>query len=392
MKKDSLLFKASLLSISTILTAGPVAAALIPLMAATFSNRSLSSVELIATIPNFGILLFVMLSNIFVKYLGQKKTVLLGLIIALVTGLVPVVTSNYTIILISRFLFGAGVGLFNALAVSLITDLYDGEEQAAMMGLQSAVGGVCSTILTFSLAFLMQFGWNTSFIVYGVTVIPLLLFGMFVTLPSAEAIDRGVEEQVVEKGSINVNTILLMFFALFVFAFFFIIMLKTGTLLVETGIGTPENAASILGSVTIVGIFVGVLYGPIFKFLQGYVLPIGLLGMALGIFIMSLASSTMIVSVGAIIAGISFSLASPYMFMMIGEIVPKASINLATSLLLVGINLGVFLAPTINATLVKIFNIMDAKGNLRMSSIAIVILSALSFVAVTKIMKDKKGA
>ena len=133
MNKNSVLFKASLLSISLVLVAGPVISSLIPLMQQSFPNQSTSSIELIATIPNFGILIFVLLSNIFIKFLGKKNTVLLGLLIALIAGIVPVFVDNYTVILVSRFLFGAGIGLFNALAVSLITELYDGDEQASLM-------------------------------------------------------------------------------------------------------------------------------------------------------------------------------------------------------------------------------------------------------------------
>lgn len=163
MNKNSFLFKASLLSISLVLAAGPVIASLIPLMQQSFPDQSISSIELIATVPNFGILIFVLLSNIFVKFLGKKKTVLLGLILALISGLIPVFIENYTVILVSRFMFGAGVGLFNALAVSLITELYSGDEQASLMGLQGAMGSIGSTVMTLLVGYFTKFGWQNSF-------------------------------------------------------------------------------------------------------------------------------------------------------------------------------------------------------------------------------------
>ncbi|MEG2253922.1 MAG: MFS transporter [Vagococcus sp.] len=389
MNKNSVLFKASLLSISLVLVAGPVISSLIPLMQQSFPNQSTSSIELIATIPNFGILIFVLLSNIFIKFLGKKNTVLLGLLIALIAGIVPVFVDNYTVILVSRFLFGAGIGLFNALAVSLITELYDGDEQASLMGLQAAMGSIGSTVLTLLVGYFTRFGWQNSFLVYAITVLPLILFALFVKLPS-EAKDTEEKSEKV-KESVNAPTLVLMVFALIVYALFFVVMLKTATHLVETGIGKPETAASILGSITLVGIVVGVAYGKIFKFLKHLVLPIGLLGMGIGFIVIMLANSIAMVTTGAILAGLSFSLAAPFMFMLVGQVAPKNSTNLATGVLLVGINLGVFLSPTINGFLSKLFGMSTAADSFLISGVGLFILSVLSFVVLNTQQKKQKS-
>ncbi|WP_288394869.1 MFS transporter [uncultured Vagococcus sp.] len=389
MNKNSPLFKASLLSISLVLVAGPVISSLIPLMQASFPDQSISSIELIATIPNFGILIFVLLSNIFVKFLGKKNTVLLGLLIALIAGVIPVFIENYTVILVSRFMFGAGIGLFNALAVSLITELYSGDEQASLMGLQGAMGSIGSTVMTLLVGYFTKFGWQNSFLVYAITVLPLILFTLFVTLPSKNLEADSTNQGKKTKESINAATIGLMVFALLVYSLFFVVMLKTATLLVETGIGKPETAASILGSITIVGIVVGVFYGTIFKFIKQLVLPLGLLGMGLGFLIIMASNSVVMITVGAIIAGISFSLAAPFMFMLVGQLAPKNSANLATGVLLVGINLGVFLSPTINSSLSKLFGMTTASESFLISGIGLILLSIFSFIMLN-LMKKKQ--
>ena len=389
MNKNSPLFKASLLSISLVLVAGPVISSLIPLMQASFPDQSISSIELIATIPNFGILIFVLLSNIFIKFLGKKNTVLLGLLIALIAGVIPVFIENYTVILVSRFMFGAGIGLFNALAVSLITELYSGDEQASLMGLQGAMGSIGSTVMTLLVGYFTKFGWQNSFLVYAITVLPLILFTLFVTLPSKNLEADSTNQGKKTKERINATTVALMVFALLVSSLFFVVMLKTATLLVETGIGKPETAASILGSITIVGIVVGVFYGTIFKFIKQLVLPLGLLGMGLGFLIIMASNSVVMITVGAIIAGISFSLAAPFMFMLVGQLAPKNSANLATGVLLVGINLGVFLSPTINSSLSKLFGMTTASESFLISGIGLILLSIFSFIMLN-LMKKKQ--
>lgn len=388
MKKDTFRFKAALLSISLILVAGPAISAIIPLMKEVFVDRTLAEIELIATIPNFGILIFVLLGTPLTKFLGEKKTVMVGLSVALISGLVPVFSDNYLVILISRFVFGAGVGLFNALAMSLILELYEGQTRATMMGLQSAMGSIGSTILSLGVGFLAKYGWSTAFWVYAITAIPLVLFGLFVHLAATDTTEKEVVENA-PKEKINGAVIMLSVFSFFLYCFFFTLMLKMATFLGETGIGTLENAAAILSGVTLIGIVVGVIYGKIFGVLKNFVLPVGVSGMAIGFLLIATASNLPIVIGGALLAGISFSLSAPYIFMLVGEIAPPNSANLSTAILLVGINLGVFLSPTIMNFLSALFNATTAKGGLIIGGVGIGVLAVGSLVLL--FIRNKKA-
>ncbi|MCJ1968406.1 MFS transporter [Lactococcus carnosus] len=393
MTKNSLLFKASLLSISLILASGPTISALIPLMHESFPGKSISSIELIATVPNFGILIFVLVSNFIIKVIGKKNTVILGLCIALIAGLMPVFSSDYTVVIFSRFMFGAGIGLYNALAVSLITEIYDGEEQASLMGLQGAMGSIGSSLMTLLVGYLTQYGWQKSFLVYAITVLPLILFALFITIPSAKNMDSEIKyDKKLEKPKegINTPTIVLMIGALLVFALFFTLMLKTATLLVQKNIGQPSAAAGVLSTVTFSGILVGVIYGKIYKVLKEWVMPIGLFGLGVGFFVIMSANSIALVTTGAIISGVCFSLVAPCAFILVGRFAPKNSANLATSLLLVGINLGVFLSPTINAFISKLLNMTSASDAFLINGSGLIMLSLCSYVLL--VFNSKKNS
>ncbi|WIG34039.1 MFS transporter [Bacillus toyonensis] len=389
-KKDSILFKMSLLSISLILMIGPAIAAVFPVMKDSFVDQSLASIELIATIPNFGILIFVMIGNVLTSLIGEKKTVMLGLIIALISGLVPVVSDSYLVILVSRFFLGAGVGLINSLAVSLIVQLYDDEEQATMMGLQGAMSAVGSTILTLLVGFLASQGWQASFIVYAIILIPIILFGLFVTLPKKQTVvskESTSEVTANVKPKLSISMILLAVFAFFIYCFFMNLIVKMSTFVVDSGAGLLESAATAASSITFVSIIIGVIYGKIFKVFKRWVLPIGFFGISFSILLIVNGSSMVFVMLGAILAGIFFSIIAPYLFMMVGEVVPKESNSLAISILLVGINLGVFLSPTIISTLGQVLNLSDAGGNLLVSAIGLGIMGVISVLLVSKVNK-----
>lgn len=390
MNKNSLIFKISLISISLVLAAGPAASSLIPLMQQSFPSKSISSIELITTIPNLGILIFVLLSNISVKFIGKKNTVLLGLLIALISGIIPVFVENYTIILISRFFFGAGIGLFNALAVSLITELYSGNEQASLMGFQAAAGSIGSTLMTLLVGYFTRFGWQNSFLVYGFTMLPLVLFALFVNIPTLSNTENNMVTDQKKKERINLATVIMMLFAFVVYSLLFIVMLKTATLLVETGLGTPETAASILGSFTIAGIIVGLFYGKIFVLLKQTVLPLGLIGMGVGFVVILLSKSVAMITLGIILSGVFYGIAAPFMFMLVGQLAPKNSENLATAILLIGINLGVFLSPKVNSILGNIFGITNAADSFLVNGISLIGLGIISLFLLNIMNKKSK--
>ncbi|KRM10376.1 hypothetical protein FC15_GL001350 [Lapidilactobacillus concavus DSM 17758] len=152
----------------------PNIAAALPLTAKTFSDQSASAVDTLSTIPNLGIILGIVLGNVLATQLGAKRTVLTGLAVALLSGLVPVVSNSYYVVLAARLIFGIAVGTFNSLAISLISDYYRGDELAAMMGYQSAISSLGSSLLSFAVGYLLLFGWHATFLIY-VIALPIMI-------------------------------------------------------------------------------------------------------------------------------------------------------------------------------------------------------------------------
>lgn len=154
------------LSVSFLLSAGNAISGTIPAMEEAFSNISKANIETLTTIPTAGIMLGTVLSGVFSNYLGKKKSVLAGLIIALVGGVIPAFLPQYWPIFISRFLFGVGMGIFNPLSVSYITDLYVGDRQRSLLGYRNAVSNLGDTIMLFVAGILITFGWNITYLVF----------------------------------------------------------------------------------------------------------------------------------------------------------------------------------------------------------------------------------
>ena len=186
--KLNLTAKFSLLSISILLMSHLAISPVIPSLYNFYneqnSNIGLASVESLATIPAMMITIFVLLSNVVIKFLGKKNTVLLGLIIIFIFGLVPVFTSNFKLVLISRLFLGAGIGLFNSLSISLISDFFDDSTRGTMIGLRTAFLNIGKALTTFISGYLVILGVQYTFLVYALALPIFMLFLFFV--PNSE--------------------------------------------------------------------------------------------------------------------------------------------------------------------------------------------------------------
>ncbi len=88
--KNKGLFKAALLSISLVLTSASAISAIIPMMLNQLSGVSSSLIESVVTIPSFSMMLFVLLSGPISSRLGKKNTVLLGLLLVVIGGILVI--------------------------------------------------------------------------------------------------------------------------------------------------------------------------------------------------------------------------------------------------------------------------------------------------------------
>lgn len=158
------MLKLAVLSISFVLLSAMAINGILPEIRDALAITQTQS-ELLVTIPSIATLIFVILSDRFISKIGMKKTVLLGLMLSGIGGIMPLFNSNsYSYILISRFIFGAGKGLIFTPSVGYINILFKENERATLIGFRSAVEMLGQAILTLTIGALAIFSWHLSFI------------------------------------------------------------------------------------------------------------------------------------------------------------------------------------------------------------------------------------
>lgn len=344
-KVSKLSFKFSLLSISLVLTSAYALSPSIPQMIKSFPEQSVSSVELLVTVPAFSVMILVLLSSFISKRLGEKLTVCIGLALVAVFGVIPMFVTSYLVVLISRILLGAGFGLINSFAVSLISEFYHGDEKAAMMGFRSAFESLGQSIMTFIAGMLLAFGWKYSALVYLIAVPILLIFYLYIPKNTREKSTDDQSTSVATKQSISAPIWLITVF-LFLIVIFYIGMTVRFPLLVTTNhMGTAEATSGTLSIMTFAGMLTGFIFGMIYRLFSKYTLAIGIFCMAISNLIVNFTSSFVIASFGAVLSGVAYAIIVAFTFSLISDVSSPGSATLSTSIVLVGCNLGALLAP-----------------------------------------------
>ncbi len=94
-----------------------------------------------------------------------------GLLISAIMGLIPAITTNFTVIMVSRLGLGLGVGLFSPHAISLLTHSFTDDLRARLLGYQTGLSALGNAILLGLAGLLISLSWHAVFWLYGLLVI-----------------------------------------------------------------------------------------------------------------------------------------------------------------------------------------------------------------------------
>lgn len=359
--KNSMVTKLAFLSVSFMLTSAYAVQSALPQLKASLNVTQTQS-EYLATTPSFAVMIFVVLSPLLQQWfkISDKKMIMIGVTVVGLMGLVPFFNiHSYPIILGSRLLLGAGYGLYNSQAISMISVWYEGETRAQMLGWRAAaeqIGQACTLFLAGLL--LTISGWHASFLVYTLAFVVLIFFGMRVPDDSeVESVEEKVvaenEEMVDDLDSKDIKKISPVVYLLVLFAFLLVVdyvgMENRFSGLAVNIRGAQYTGASNFLSLMLIGATLGgLLYGSIQKRLGFGTVYLGLGLMALSNFLFYFAGSNFaMLVIGLLLIGFPLQLVSPLIFNLLPDLAPANRQPLVTSMVLIGFNFGAFFSPTI---------------------------------------------
>ncbi|WP_294974968.1 MFS transporter [uncultured Leuconostoc sp.] len=356
--QDKWITKIAFLGVSFMLTSAYAINGAMPQMTKAL-GVSATQVQALATTPSIVVTVFVLLSSFIAAKLGDKKTIMLGMLLVGFAGIVPFFVTSYPIILVSRMVLGAGFGIFNSLAVSMIAVMYQGQTRATMLGWRAAVEQIGQAVLTFIAGLLLNFGWQTTFLVYLLAFPILYLF--YVRVPDTTEMlaadqkkDKKAHVQNTAPQSISPLVWVLTLFAAFIVIDYMAIQLSFPFMAQNLGV-SGLLVSTILSLMLVAAMVGGLVYGGMQKLFGRFTLQIGLLLMVLSNALVAFSNGNfMMLTIGVLLIGFPMQLISPFIFSQLPNLAPLKKQPFVTSIVLIGFNVGVFVEPFVLSLLAKI--------------------------------------
>lgn len=345
--KLNLLTKISVLSVSLIITTGPAISPLLPDISNHYNNISEAAIESLSTVQQFSVVISLIIANFISKKIGIKKTVILGLLMAGFAGVVPFFIDNYYVILISRIVFGVGVGFFNSLAITVIDLLYSGSAKTKLLGIRTSMEQLGYSLASLMIGALLLLGWRFGFLIYALAIPISFIFWKYVPEVQSKIDKNNLKKNNSSNESHSKKLIGFVFLALFLML---VTLCDTGInvelpkLLVEQKIGTGTLAGIIIAMKTTMAMIVGIFFSKTYNLLHWWVVPSGIVAFLIG----SLAipqGHLWVVCLGSVISGIGSPLIGTYAFKTISETALSGKENAINTMVLIGCNAGSFVAP-----------------------------------------------
>lgn len=338
--------KMSLLGLSLLLiSAFSISTALPPMLDYYSPTFSAAQVELLVSVPSFSVVAMLLLNPLVDRWLNDRQLIMTGLILLSSAGIFPFFVQLYPLVLLSRLVFGMGIGLINAKAISIISQRYQGKERVQMLGIRGSmelIGGASCSLLVGQL---LKIHWTLAFLIYGFGFIILAMYLLFV--PPMEQTEKK-EAQKSKQGLDKKDLAMILGMALlagFVICINSSISLRVPLFQIDGKTIASGQSALVLSLEQGIGIVAGLSFASLIGHIKHRLLPMALFCLSTCLLGISLANNLLILILSSVGVGFFYNIVLTIIFNRLSERITRNLLNKATAYVLLGCNLGSAVSP-----------------------------------------------
>lgn len=343
-EKYSKMLIPSILSVSLLTIMAPTAIS--PALAAikdAFPGISATQAKLVLTLPTLVMMPIGLFSARLTTKIDKKKLLLTGMFLFLIFGVAGGFVNDFKLLLLTRVFFGLGLGIMTPLSTSLIFDFApDTNKRSKLLGIQGASNQLGGLVFMSLSGILASITWRYSFLTYAFVIVSIILTSLF--LPSIppykpEGKNNGSNKKMSKK------ILLLAFFAMMIFACYFVINTDLALFMDVEHIGDAKQCGYALSLMRIPAIIAGVMLAWIMRNLKDWTMPFATLIMASGYLIIAYAHSYGILMVGCLVVGLGGGFALPPISLYLPRIVTPRQRTFGVAIIMSVAQLGQFISP-----------------------------------------------
>ena len=215
-----------------------------------------------------------------------------------------------------------------------------------MLGYAAAVTSIGGILFQVLGGVMGSINWHYCFLATCVSV-PCYLFALIflpdVPIPVSDEGSRKFEVRKCMKPS-------LLFLGGFMIVWemmYFVFLTNISLYLVNAGIANAAQVGVITSTVTVGGMIMSVLYGPIVRVFHEKVLPFAYLVTACGFLVICLGHTALVMGMGALLIGIGYGISAPCQLNLASNLIPREYASVATSVCYTARGIGGFVSPLV---------------------------------------------
>lgn len=341
--------KLAVLSPSFVLTSAYAITGILPQLKAGL-GLSQSQAEYIVTIPSIVVLIMVVISPWLQRWLhrSDKQMIIAGLAITGLAGMAPLIFTQYPAIVLARAILGLGIGLYNAQAISIIADWYQGPELSTMLGWHAAAEelGQATTVSLASILMITS-TWHSSFWNYALAWIVLIFFARRVPNDHLTTSSHQADYHA-SLAHLDFRVFCLMLMAFLILTAYVGMENRFAALAVYLRGASYTGAGKFLSLMLVGSTLGGLTYGWFVDHLGQKTVYFALTLLATANLLFAFgANHFTLVALAIVMQGFPLQLISPWMFNQLSQWVHPDHLSIANSIVLVGFNLGAFISPSV---------------------------------------------
>lgn len=279
--------------------------------------------------------------------IGRKRVLVPLLVTFGVAGAGIAFTRDFTVVLGLRFLQGIGASALITLAITLIGDIYQGDQRDALIGVNSSMVGTGAAFYPLLGGALAVLRWNGPFFFFGVGVL-IGLFALVVLEEPAAKDVMDITEYLQRMYAVaRLPSALAIFAAIFsVFFVFYGAVITALPLLLSDEFGlTSGQIGPVLSMVSVASATVSSQYGRISRLQTApKLVALGFIAYGTSLLFVWLAPSALLIGVALLAFGIGFGIVMPSIdttiVTLVSEDLRAGMMGMRTSMLRFGQTLG----------------------------------------------------
>ncbi len=371
----------ALLSVAMVVYSAPAISANVPAIAASFPEVDAVYIGLLTTIPS----LFLLLGIFYYQHDRKKDRQKIhdGHRIGHCGDFwhaAGMVSGSFPVLFLSRGILGFGIGLFNRLAIQMISLLFQNEPQkkAKALGLESAVGGLGGIFMTLLVGQLVKISWEMSFLVYGFALISLFFVQLFIPNETQAVTNETLLANVTVSKERKQRSFVLGVLLFLIVVLFINYNLQITPLLLEKGIGDATEGSNMIAAIATGAFIAGNAFGLIYSRLHRWLLPIAALLAGSSIYLTYPLQTVGLLLGCSLLLGFAFRSIMPF-FTHLLTTGGEAEAKFGTVVSIVAYNLGVTLAPYASRLLILVSGSETAGMQMILSGGLLCLIGVLAF-------------